>query len=448
MNILLFSANTLTEPYPVYPIGLDYVANAIPPQHEVKIVDLNNFQQSDLIKPLLIEFQPDLVGISLRNIDNVDAIHSMGFIQEIKALIQRIKSMVNAKIIMGGSGFSIFPEELMDLLEIDYGIVGEGERLALLIAAIENQHDPAGIPGILTQNQKQNTSQPWDRPFKREFSKQSHTDFYLNNGGMLNLQTKRGCSFACVYCTYPLIEGSRLRLIDPQEVAEEAWRLQNAGAKYIWIVDSIFNNDFAHSLAVAKAFQKKQIHIPWGAYFAPFKTPDGYYQQLAEAGLRHVEFGTESLCDEQLKNYKKPFRLDQVYQAHKDALSAGLYVAHFLMLGGPGENQQTLETTITNGGKLQKTVLFCFCGVRIYPKTALHDLAIAEGVCQSSDNLLDPIFYHSHLISKEKIISRLQENSQTHPNWVVGGINQETVNILQRLYASGKSGPLWEFLIR
>jgi len=69
---------------------------------------------------------------------------------------------------------------------------------------------------------------------------ETHTRFYLAYGGMLNLQTKRGCPFHCGYCTYPHIEGGKMRFYDPDEIARSARALQDAGAKYIFITDSAF----------------------------------------------------------------------------------------------------------------------------------------------------------------------------------------------------------------
>ncbi len=79
------------------------------------------------------------------------------------------------------------------------------------------------------------------------------------------------------------------------------------GARYLFITDSAFNADEDHSLAVAGAFRRHGLTIPWGAFFAPMRPPEGFYDVLAEAGLTHAEFGTESLCDPQLKRYGKPF---------------------------------------------------------------------------------------------------------------------------------------------
>src|SRR4030042_3371658 len=112
---------------------------------------------------------------------------------------------------------------------------------------------------------------------------------------MLNLQTKRGCSYNCIYCTYPHIEGSDLRPVPAGEVADTALELERAGAKYFFITDSAFNCDYEHSAEVARAFKEKGVSIPWGAFLAPTRPPSDYYRTLCGAGMTHAEFGTEEI---------------------------------------------------------------------------------------------------------------------------------------------------------
>ena len=366
MKILLISANTVKSPYPVYPLGLDYVAGAVGEAHDVRVLDMNDPVDQASLGETLVYYAPDVVGLSLRNIDSSEQSDKDGFFGAYLQLMKTIRKHTKAPIVLGGSGFSLFPDELMEVLGADYGIVGEGERLPELLEAIEEGRTDFFSPGILKagilkKGATATTPPPWEKPFKRDFlRRKSYGAYYIKNGGMLNLQTKRGCNFRCIYCTYPHIEGRVLRFISPEEVADTAMRLQESGAKYLFITDSVFNSDYRHSIAVAEAFVRAGLSIPWGAFFAPTLPPEGYFKLLREAGLTHVEFGTESLSATMLKAYRKPFVPAHVEEAHRRAVNAGLHVAHYLLLGGPGENRSTVEETLSRLEDLNRSVFFFF----------------------------------------------------------------------------------------
>ena len=416
MKVLLISANTLRIPYPVYPLGLDYVAGCLDSRYQTKIIDLNDFSNPESLEAMIRDFSPDFAGVSIRNIDNTDVINCRSFLPEYQDLVNRIRKNSKAKIILGGSGFTIFPVEFMQALDADYGIVGEGERLALLLDALEKKEDVKKIPGVLTKEKTEIIYEPYNGQIHRCFDPASpHTGFYLSYGGMLNLQTKRGCPFKCSYCTYPHIEGGKMRFYEPREIARNARELQDAGAKYIFITDSAFNASYDHSSQVAKAFIEAGVSIPWGGFFVPTVPPADYFKRLADAGLTHVEFGTESLSDSVLANLRKPFTSGEVFTAHKQALDAGLNIAHYFLLGGPGENRETLQNTLTGIENLERAVFFFFCGIRIYPHTALYEVALQEGQIAAGENILPPVFYRSQGITVEEIMKMVETSGQRPP---------------------------------
>ena len=449
MKILLVSTNTVTEPYPSYPIGLDYVMNAISPPHQVQAVDMNEVPDGNALAGIISGYLPDIIGLSIRNIDNVDDTNIKTFIQEIRELIGIIRRHSEGLIVLGGSGFTILPGELMSLLDADFGVIGEGERLALFLRALERNENVLGIPGIIAKNGPVVFPEPCSHSFPRGlFPDHSYTSFYLKRGGMLNIQTKRGCPFRCIYCTYPLIEGKIFRFAEPEEVADTAKMLQDAGARYLYMTDSTFNGSYEHSLKVAAALKKAGVSIPWGGLFIPTTPPPDYYRILADAGLMHVEFGTEALSNRVLDSYGKPFHIDDVFTSHREALAAGLYVAHYLMLGGPGENKDTLNETLRNTEILEKTVYFVFSGIRIYPHTSLYFLALEEGQIESHWNPIEPKFYWSAALHREAVMELIKDNASRRANWVIGSGSQQTYKIIARLHARGREGPLWERLIR
>ena len=231
MKILLISANKLKNPYPVYPLGLDYVAGSLSSSHDVRILDLNEFEDIESIKAIK-DIPADVIGISLRNVDNTDIKDLKYFLEQYQNLIKEIKINSSALIVIGGSAFTIFPSEFMNELDADYGIIGEGERLELLLKAIQDKENPDKIPGIISKQSVAVIPEPWDNQITRKFdSGNSYIPFYLKKGGMLNLQTKRGCSFKCIYCTYPHIEGEKLRLFKPDEIAKTALEASERGSE-------------------------------------------------------------------------------------------------------------------------------------------------------------------------------------------------------------------------
>ncbi|MCF8026444.1 MAG: radical SAM protein, partial [Desulfobacteraceae bacterium] len=383
MKILLISANTETTPYPVYPLGIDYVAGAIADRHRVFVTDINETGDTAAPATRVREIAPDVIGISIRNIDNTEVKAPKSYIDQYQTLICRIREVTSAPIVLGGSGFTLFPGRLIEELQADYGVIGEGERFMDFLDALENRFEVCGLPGVITNPAAPanlHFPPPWTKEIERRFNPQSpHVSYYLKKGGMLNIQTQRGCPFNCIYCTYPHIEGRHLRAESPHKVARTARMLQDAGAGYLFVTDSVFNASPKHSLEVAREFQKAGVTVPWGAYLAPIRPQAEFFKILAESGMTHVEFGTEALCDGVLENYQKPFKTADVFDAHQAAVDAGLNTAHFFLLGAPNETPQTLEETLNNAEALKKTVRFFFSGIRIYPHTRLHEIAVESG---------------------------------------------------------------------
>ena len=447
MKILLISLNTLTIPYPVYPIGLDYVAGSVSAKHQVRIADMNVTSQQDL-EEMLQDFTPEIIGLACRNIENTEAGEPLFFISKYQEFVIWLRARSKAVIVCGGSGFTIMPNEVFTTLDIDYGIIGEGERFGLLVEALATGQEPTEIPGVISSPSSTGPPPPWDGKQVRAFMGDSpHHQFYTQTGGMLNLQTKRGCSFNCIYCPYPHVEGKKTRVVKPADVARTAKNLQEAGAKYFFITDSAFNSDIAHSIAVAKAFKAVGVSIPWGGFFAPLKLPADYFSIMADSGLTHVEFGTESMSATMLKTYRKPFRLRDVFSAHQQALDAGLHAAHYFLMGGPGESMATVTESLDHIEDLDRTALFFFIGIRIYPWTTLYDIALKEGKISPVTNMLEPIYYEADDIDQKTIETLVAARADKRINWIIGSGGAKAAVTVNKMHKRGYTGPLWEFLI-
>ncbi len=184
------------------------------------------------------------------------------------------------------------------------------------------------------------------------------------------------------------------------------------------------------------------IKINWGGYFTFTHLDENLLKILKKSGLKHVEFGTEAISDTTLKTYGKNFTVNDVLE--KSALCNKLEIdyAHFLILGGYGETDQTVDETFENSKLIKNSVFFTYLGMRIYPGTKLQQYAINEGVIDKNDDLLEPKYYLSKNVDYDSL---KQKANRTGRRWVFP--DEDTTIMSNKLRARNKKGPLWEYLI-
>jgi len=338
-SVLLISPNMETRPAPVYPLALARLAGAL--SQAGRVVRQFDVQVSGLaaLPRALADCPADLVGISLRNVDNITSTGNTCYLDGYRRVAQAVRRGTKAPIVIGGSGFSIFPEPLMRLTGADFGVIGPAENaLCALAQALEDGTDPRAVPGIVAPGDRDaSPAQPCDAVFARSVHDPEILRFYWENSGMIGLQTKRGCPRKCSYCTYPRIDGREVVWADPIALADEVERmLKDFGVTYFFAVDSIFNVSPAKDAAFAEELRRRALPVSWGAFFRPDESLDRDYLALLKAsGLKHCEFGTDSLSDSMLLSYEKGFTVEQVAGASERARELGLLRAHYLVLGGP-----------------------------------------------------------------------------------------------------------------
>ena len=127
---------------------------------------------------------------------------------------------------------------------------------------------------------------------------------------------------------------------------------------------------------------------------------------------------------------------------------AGLHVAHYFLLGGPGETGETLDETLTYIDKLEKIRSTSFLRNEDLPPYGPFSACAGRRKDRASRNLLEPVFYESSDITNDEIIRRVKQKAGGRVNWVVGSGGEETSRLLSRMYERGRTGPLWEYLIR
>ncbi len=451
MRILLISPNMENLPDPVAPLGLAYLSSALKFQgYEVQCLDLcfvENWEEA--IAKSIRAFFPEAIGLSLRNVDNVSYPNTISYLPFYKKVVERCRELSSASIFLGGSGFTLLPAAILRYLGADGGIVGEGEETFPELLKGIDKISSCTIEGFLARD-----AEDFSKPASiRDLDSLPPPDWssldlrkYFQEGGMGNLQSKRGCPFSCIYCTYPLIEGRKVRLRSPAKVAQDAEDLIRRGVENAFLVDNIFNFPESHAREVCRALVEKGIPLQWSCYAHPSYFSPALAEDMKTAGCTGVEFGTDSGSPRVLVQLGKNFTPDDIRRATRLARKVGLEVCHSLSLGAPGETSETLQETFELMEEISPTAVIAMVGLRIFPGTGLACLAEAEGLIAPAHDFLEPTFYIAPAI-KDKIVAFVQEKTKVHPDWIFPGLG---VNVSPRLQTKlrkiGVKGPLWEHM--
>ncbi len=451
MRILLISPNQEMLPDPVVPLGLAYLSSSLKAKgYEVRILDLC-FEENPLtaLEQAFRHFQPDVLGLSMRNVDNVAFPETVSYLPFFRELIQTCRRLTSAPIVLGGSGFTLMPREILEYLEADGGVIGEGEEAFLQVLSQGKELASHPVDGWI-RPQGEGPIRPariadLDSLPAPDFAS-IRLDTYYRRGGMGSLQTKRGCPLTCIYCTYPLIEGIQIRLRRPEQVVREAEALVQRGIGNAFIVDNIFNHPERHAREVCQALMEKKVPLCWSCYAHPAYFSSPLAKEMKEAGCTGVEFGTDSGSPRVLAKLGKNFSPEDIRRANRLAMEAGLEVCHSLSLGAPGETEETLRETFDLMEEITPTAVIAMIGLRIFPRTGLARLAVEEGLISPSHDFLPPVFYIAPNL-KEKIIDLAKGKATTHPNWIFPGLGiNVSVSLQAKLRRIGVKGPLWEHM--
>ena len=445
-RVLIVVANREQFPEPAFPVGALYVAGAVEAAGgRARIFDAGLHRRPlAALRAELAASRPDVVGLSLRNADNAAWPCTRTYADWYARVAAAAReSAPEARLVLAGPAFSIFPRELRRALLARDGVVGDGEVAAALLAAGDL---PAGVVELPLDDLR-GVRLPVD--LAAAFPAAGR---YRTSG----VQTARGCSHRCVYCTYPRLEGARLRRRSPEAVADEMERLRaELGAMEQFIVDSSFNADEEHLVAVCEELHRRRSRpgapladVSFSCYLQPRVSDPGVFGLLRAVGCSSVDFGVDSAVEELLPGLGKSFGVSDLRTATTAAKAAGLDVCHSLLFGAPGETPATVAETVRVTDELAPTAVVAMVGLRIYPGTALAGLAQAAGLIGEREPLLEPRFYAAGLDAGDPraawLLRQVRAAAAGRRNWFLPGARDWSAawgpRLLRRL---GKPGPLW-----
>ncbi|MFZ5649872.1 MAG: B12 lower ligand biosynthesis radical SAM protein BzaD [Bacillota bacterium] len=413
MQVLMVQALSVEGPSPekVYPLGIVSLAGRIKDAgHQVDILDMNiEADPFGALKDRLFSFRPQVVGLSLRNIDPLGN-KTASLVPPFAVTVRLISAVLpGARLIVGGTGFSLFPRRLMaEFPEIHYGIVGEAETaFPALLSSLEN---PPPVRGLCWREGGRVRVRPPSRNFDMKkylppARKLLPPSLYLDANSYvppIGIEAKRGCSVGCAYCVYPELQGKRLRCRLPAGVADEMERLnKDYGIRSFHFTDPVLNTPPGFLEEICREIIRRGLKVRWSGFFREKRLDTKNIALFERAGCECFSFSPDGLCQESLDVLNKKLSEPDVLKAAELASQSGVTAVYHFMVNVPGETEKTVQKgmrmldriyDLHEKNKNLGTVVLN--NIRILPGTKIEAIARAVGVIGPDTDLVYPVYFN------------------------------------------------------
>jgi radical SAM superfamily enzyme YgiQ (UPF0313 family) len=410
-RVLLVHANPFQRVTPIPAYGLERLRTAAEGVGaQVEIVDpyLVSEDPHAVARTAVERLRPDVVGLGVRIVDDcivvdrleapagepIDVTFLLPEVRELSSVLR--KAAPDATFVVGGAGFSALPQECLEYLQLDWGVVGAGEDALVAIC----RGVPLGrIPGLVRRGGTDGLD-----AYHLGFGGPTRREALYAPANSFPVRTRIGCAMQCAYCTAANLgrrhSNQEVRIVvDEIEATVLAAKDRGVGRVPLFIADDEFNlPDERHALAVLSGIAERSLveSISWRAYFNP--TP--FSHELAELVRKtngHVSITVDSAAEKVLTEAQKPFRRRHLEQLVELLVREGVSADLGLIFGLPGETEETIEETVAFVCGLPREIEVVYsAGARVYPHTPLSRLAVKEPerlVGADDPTFLEPVVY-------------------------------------------------------
>jgi anaerobic magnesium-protoporphyrin IX monomethyl ester cyclase len=377
------------------PIGLMYVASALE-KAGFEIQMLDNYlmkQPAEEIQGLVAKTQPQIVGITCGSATYPRCIETAKAIKAAKP---------DCKIIVGGWHASYMPDSLLDNPEIDYVVMGEGERaITQLATAIVSGKEEiiSTIPGVAykrlgktIKNQPQFIENMDEIPYPARhllpLELYDRTIEFLNAKPADVMSISRGCVFNCGFCETRKLWGNICRGFSPKRVIGEIEDLQRRyGTKGIYFINDNFTLRKEATIELCNLIIQKKLDLEWVCDTRVDLVNDELLALMRKAGCKTIWFGVESASPRILKRIGRNTTPQQVETAFKLCKKNGIKTACSFMLGLPDETLADMEASLRFAKKINPD--WCQFNTFIaYPDSKLYNELLESGKYVKLDEFL------------------------------------------------------------
>lgn len=317
---------------------------------EVKLVD--NLLCPDYEKAILRETADALcLGISVLTGPHI------GAAVRISKAVKKLRPEL--PIVFGGWHASLATDQTLGEPFVDAIVRGQGELTLLELAQrIADKRDWHGVRGLSFKDKEGKIVHEPERAVANVNDLPAPA-YHLADPGIyaavsgvrqLAYTSSVGCPYQCNYCTDQVFYKRRFNAYRVERVINDLTELvPRYNIEHVPLFDSNFLVDRKRAVAIAKGIVESGTKFQWdfqtSTDFLALMSEDDV-RLLAESGVHHIGFGTESASQEVLALMNKRFQhVEQMVETARKTNLAGIHVVFNIILGYPGETDAHRQQT-------------------------------------------------------------------------------------------------------
>jgi anaerobic magnesium-protoporphyrin IX monomethyl ester cyclase len=394
MKILLLAmpdaANNFHRIVKVPNLGLCSIAASLP-GHEVKVADLVLVRGRirPWLEDLLDRFQPELIGISSMSFQYKSALTVMGICRE---------RAPGAAIIIGGYHATLAREELTGatFVPFDFLVSGEGEQaLPALVEALQGERSLESVPGLSWRDGnafRHNAAAKLldvERLPLPDRSIRVLNSFTYFDRKLDCVETSRGCTLSCTFCSITGMYGSSFRCYAIERVLADLRQLQERGTQTVLIVDDNITLNPGRFRRLAEAISESGLNSMEylvQASVAGIVADPELIPALARANFAMVFLGIESVLPKTLEFFQKGDIREKTERAVRQLRENGIGVMGGFIVGNPDDGREEVREVFRASRRLRIDLPYVQC-VTPYPGTVIRQELLDAGLVTNRDDL-------------------------------------------------------------
>lgn len=404
------------------PIGLAFVAAHVDEnRHTLKVLDLM-FSDDPCgdVRRVVQEFSPDVVGLSMRNLDNGSSLNTVWHLPGVKQVVDEVRAGCNAKIVCGGTAFSILPEACMEYLNADAGLIGHAiDTFGVLVDRLDSGESLGDVPGIVYRdngeikiNSDNNVSELHNPP-RLDLMDIAR---YNKAGFGVGVVTKLAPTYYEKDGDNSWSDEANWNIRPVSQVMDEIGSLRkNHNINKVFFIDSGFNAPIDYAKNLCKTIIDEGAKVRWNTYVRTGDNDEELYDLMKRSGcslaLIAANGGHDDNNDMALSDH-----LDRVVKMAEMCKSADLPYLMNLGFGEPGETDESVDLKVDMLKKTAPAIAMLKVSNRVLPGTSLSKQLIEQGAIKSESDLLKPTFFTEPTV-RDGLVSKIENVISGIPRW-------------------------------